>query len=174
MEPKRRNIAVMTDCMHILLTLLLLWACEALRLWGVLLLPLCLLPLTALCTDRRWVAYPVAVLLAGGLILAMPLPHYAWFGFVTVLSWYAPVRRLLVRKTDVIRGGLAAFGLCVLATALGLWGLWLLGANPFAGMAPPVLVVLAFTALIGFLLYDVAFQLFAKLWTRVLKKPLSV
>lgn len=174
MEPGKRKIAVMLDCMHILAALLLLWACEALRLWGVLLLPLCLLPLSALTADRRWAAYAVAAALTAGLILLLPLPHYAWFDFVFVLSWYAPVRRLLMRRLDVIKGGLLAFGLCLLGAVLGLGVLLLTGARPLAGLSPVWLVALVFAALIRFLLYDAAYQLFTKLWTRVLRKPLSV
>ena len=174
MEPRKRRIAVWLDGMQMLLTLLLLWACEALRGWGACLLPVCLLPLAALTADRRWIAYPLAVVLAAALILFLPLPHYAWFGFVFVLSWYAPVRRLLTQKLDVVKGGLAAFGLCNLGAALGLGVLLLLGARPLAGLSPLLLIVIGFGSEITFLLCDVAYQLFTKLWMRVFKKALSV
>lgn len=157
-----------------LLTLLLLWACESLGGWGALLLPLVLLPLCVLCAERQPVAYSLAVLLPGALILLLPFVHYAWFGFAFVLSWFAPARRMLDKTCSVVKGGLLSLALCNAGLVLGLAALRLLGARLFEGLDPLAVVLILFGAEIECLLLDVAFHLFSRLWTRRLRRFLMV
>ena len=166
MEVKRQNLHIGLDAMATLLTLLLLWAAEALGGWGVPLLALVLFPLCVLTAERRWIALALAVLLPAALLLFLPFSHYAWFGFVAVVGWYAPVRCRLMRVRAGWQGSLIAFGLCNAGLALGFGALLLLGANPLAGTDPLRIVAMAFGIEIGCLLLDVFYQLFMRLWAR--------
>ena len=174
MEQRKQKLLIGLDLSMTLLCLLLLWGCEALGAGGAAMLPFVLLPLCALTAERRWVGYPIAVLGTAALILFLPFIHIAWFGFVAVLSWYAPVRRLLDRKLSVVKGGLLALGLCNAGVLLGLFGLSLLGAHPLGEIDPLGIVLIAFGAEIGFLLLDVAYQLFTRLWTLHLRRAVLV
>ncbi len=174
MEVKRKSRILGLDIMAVLLTLLLLWACEALGAWGALLLPLALFPLCLLTAERRWVALGIAYLLPAVLIALLPFSHIAWFGFVFVCGWYAPVRRLLGRVRAGWQGSLIAFGLCNAGLILGWAVLLLFGANLLAGVDPFWIVVVLFLTEIGCLLLDVAYQLFTRLWFRRLKRFLLV
>lgn len=174
MEVRTKNLSFGVGCAMTLLTLLLLWACESLGGWGALLLPIVLLPLSILCAERQPVAYALAVLLPGALILLLPFMHYAWFGFAFVLSWYAPVRRMLEKTCSVVKGGLLALALCNAGLVLGLAALRLLGAHPLMDLDPLAVVLILFGAEIECLLLDVAFHLFTRLWTRRLRRALMV
>ena len=152
--------------MATLLTLLLLWAAAALGGWGVPLLALVLFPLCVLTAERRWIALALAVLLPAALLLFLPFSHYAWFGFVAVVGWYAPVRCRLMRVRAGWQGSLIAFGLCNAGLTLGWAVLQLFGANLLAGVDPFWIVVVLFLTEIGCLLLDVFYQLFMRLWAR--------
>ena len=103
--------------MALLLTLLLLWGMEALGGWGVALLPLTLPALCVLTWERRYGALLLCVLVPAAVILALPFLHYAWFGFMTVVSWYAPVRTALLKLRAVWAQTVIALLLCVLVPA---------------------------------------------------------
>ena len=174
METRKRHLWFGLDCCTALLCLLLLWGMESLGGWGALLLPFALLPLCVSVAEKRWIGYALAVLLPGALLLFLPFSHVAWFGFAAVLSWYTPVRRLLDRKLSVVKGGLLALALCNAGLLLGLLALGLIGAHPLADLDPLVIVLITFAAEIECLLFDVAYHLFTRLWTRGLRRKLLV
>ena len=174
METRTQKLQTGVAWVALLLCPILLWSAEALGGWGVLLLPLLVLPLGMLVWEQRYGMYVLTVLLTAALILALPFLHYAWFGFVTVLSWYAPVRSLLSRIKTPRVGSLLALLFCSLGFAAGMLLLHLIGAHPLAGLDPFWLALLFTGVLIGFALLDACYLLFHRFYTRKLRKFLMV
>lgn len=157
-----------------LLNLILLWSAEALGGWGVLLLPLCLLPTEILCLEQRYGAYLLSIVVPASMILLLPFPHYAWFGFVTVVGWYPLIRTALFELKSTVLQSLLALLFCCIGTAVGCLGLLLIGANPVRELDPFWLTLLLTGMLIGFALLDAVCQLFRKLYLDRLRRFLLV
>ena len=160
--------------MALLLTLLLLWGMEALGGWGVALLPLTLPALCVLTWERRYGALLLCVLVPSAVILALPFLHYAWFGFVTVVSWYAPVRTALLKLRTVWAQTVIALLLCNVGLAAGFVLLHLLGAHPLGGLDPAELSVLFLGIELLCVALDLAFTLLRRAYPRHIRRWLFV
>ena len=150
MEIRTQKLHSALGWMQLLLTLLLLWGAEALGGFGV------------------------SILLPAALILLLPFSHYAWFGFVTVVSWYAPVRTALLRLKSMRAQSLWALLLCNVGAGIGFAILFLLGANPLSALDPFWLALLITGIELLFLLFEVVFWLFRKLYQARLRRFLLV
>lgn len=174
MERRAKTLYFGIDCMMPLLSLLLLWAAEALRGWGVLLLPLLLLPACVLTIERRYFALAINYLLPVVLVLVLPFSHYHWFLYAAILGIYAPLRALWARVRADWLGSLLTFLTCNALLLLWLLLLSRISVHPLAALSP-VFRILAVLALeIGLLLCDVAYQLFCRIYRKRLRRRLFV
>lgn len=162
------------DCMMVLLTLILLWSAEAIGMLGVLLLPLMVLPASVLTEENRYAALLFNTVLPAVLILFLPFPHFAWFGFVAVIGWYAPVRALLSRIRMEWFGNLLAFLLANAGIAIGFFVLFLIGVQPFSGLDPFWLVLVIIGIELEILLTEIIYQIFGNLYQTHLRRFLLV
>ena len=153
--------------MTLLLTLLLLWGMEALGGWGVALLPLLLPPLCIPTWEKRYGALLLSVLVPAAVLLVLPFPHYAWFGFVAVLSWYAPARTALLKLRAVWARTVIALLLCNAGLAAGFIVLHFLGAHPLAGLDPFELSILFLGIELLLVALDLVFTLFRKIFPHI-------
>ncbi len=160
--------------MSVLCSLLLLWACEALRLKGLILMPLLILPALMLTFEKRWFALILNYFLPAGLILFLPFLHYAWLFYVSVLALYAPIRTLLQRFRSGWLGSLLMYLICNVLFGLALFGLSCFGVRPWTQLLPFTLALSVLAIEIGFLMLDVLYQLFAKLYRDRIRKYLFV
>ena len=148
-----------------LLALLLLCAAEATG-WFALLfflpIALCMLPL---CEERLYVHLVLCDLLIAAVVLALPVPHYAWLAFICVLAPYVPLRHALRGMKKAWLGTLLPIGIVLLWTGLVLFGLSFLDVRLYALYPPLITALIGLGVLLFLFLLDVLYQLALK-WYR--------
>lgn len=153
-----------------LLALLLLCAAELAGWFAPLFflpIALCMLPLFE---ERLFGLAILCDVLIAAIVLALPVPHYAWLAFVCVLAPYIPVRHALRTLKDPRRVSLLPIGVTLLWTALILGVLYCLGVNVFTLLPLPITVLLALGVLFLLFLLDIFYQLFLKLYRNRIRR----
>ena len=162
------------DLMLILLTLLLLWSAEAAGPLGVLFLPVLIIPSSVLTIEKRIPALLLNYLIPSIMILLLPFPHFAWFGFVFAAGWYAPVRELLSRIRTVWISNVLALLAVNIGVAAGFFFLSRIGINPFSSLDPFWIVLLILGIELEAVLFDIVYQLFCNLYLNTLRSLILV
>lgn len=162
------------DLMLILLTLLLLWAAEAAGPLGVLVLPALIIPSSMLTIEKRLPALLLGYLIPSIMILFLPFPHFAWFGFVFACGWYAPVRELLSRIRTVWIGNVLALLAVNIGVTSGFFFLSLIGINPLSDLDPFWMILLILGIELEAVLFDIVYQLFCDLYLNTLRRLILV
>ncbi len=148
-----------------ILMLLLLFAAEETG-WFALLffvpIALCMLPL---CEERFWGYVILIDLLTAAIVLALPVPHYAWLAFVCVLAPFVPVRHALRNLKSTRSATLLTILIVLVWSSLVLFGLWFLNVNVFTVFSPLVTVLIGIGVLLLLFVLDILYQLVLK-WYR--------
>lgn len=147
------------------LTLLLLCAAEASG-WFALLfflpIALCMLPLSE---ERLFTHLILCDLLIAAVVLALPVPHYAWLAFVCVLAPYVPLRHALGGLKKAFLRPLLSIGIVLVWTGLILYGLTFLNVHLWTMFPPLYTALIGLGVLLFLFLLDVLYQLTLK-WYR--------
>ena len=157
------------------LSLLLLWAAECTGWFALLfLLPLSVLN-DPLVREKRWVGLCVATLLTALFVFFLPVRHYVWLLYLSVLAPFAPLRTFFAQH---IKSRVGASAACVLACFASLLLAVLLlrlctGAYALYGVGFFGHVLAILGAAFLFFAEDVAYHLFARLYERRLRKALG-
>lgn len=153
-----------------LLALLLLCAAEVTG-WFALLfslpLALCMLPL---CEERLTVFAILCDVLIAAIVLALPVPHFAWLAFVCVLAPYIPLRHAMRNMNNPHLSVLLPIGLVLLWTVLVFFGLYWIGVNLFIMFPPLITALIALGVLFFLFILDIAYQLFLKVYRNRLRR----
>ncbi len=153
-----------------LLALLLLCAAEATG-WFALLfflpIALCMLPL---CEERLWAHLILCDLLIAAIVLALPVPHYAWLAFLCIIVPFVPVRHALRNLKKPALSTLLAIGITLLWTALIVFGLTFLNVYLLTLFPPLITALFGIGILLFLFVLDVFYQLFLKLYRNRLRR----
>lgn len=151
--------------MCFLLSLLLLCVSEATG-WFALLfflpIALCMLPL---CEERLYGWVILSDLLIAAIVLALPVPHYAWFAYLCILAPFIPVRHALCGIKKAYLATLLSIGITAVWTALAIYGLTFLSVNLLTRFSPQITVAIGLGCLLFLFVLDVSYQLLLK-WYR--------
>lgn len=170
MNKRDRILYLGLDAMMLLMSLLLLWAAESLGSLGVLLVPFMIFPSAVLTLERRIPALVLNYFLPAALILLLPFPHYAWFGFVFAAGWYAPLRELVSRIRAAWVGTILAILLSNAGIAAGFFLLSLVGSYPLSSLDPFWMTLLILGIELMIVLFDILYQLFCSLYLNTLRR----
>ena len=156
--------------MTALLLLLLVWAAESVGWFALLfLLPIALL---AVPMAEEGLTVPLIVIdvLVAAIVLFLPVRHYVWAAFLSVLAPYVPIRHALRVLKHSYAATLLSVGSSAVLTALLLFGLALLEVRPYAdwNLVQKVFAVLGFFLFL--FLLDAAYQLFLKFYRKHLRR----
>lgn len=153
-----------------LLALLLLCAAE-LTGWFA---PLFFLPLAVcmqpLCEERLTRYAILCDLVIAAIVLALPVPHYAWLAFVCILAPYVPLRHAFRGLKNTRLATLVPIGIVLLWTTLVTVGLYFLDVHLLTVLPPLVTALFALGVLFFLFLLDIAFQLFSKAYQKRLRR----
>ena len=152
------------------LSLLLLCAAEVTGWYALLFflpIALCMLPL---CAERLWGYLLLCDLLIAAIVLALPVPHYAWLAFVCVLAPFVPVRLALLGMKKPYWATLLAVGITLFWTGLVLFALTFLGVNLFTVLSVPYTILAGICCLLFLFLLDAACQLCLKWYQNRLRR----
>lgn len=153
-----------------LLALLLLCAAEVTG-WFALLfflpIALCMQPL---CEERLTRYAILCDLVIAAIVLALPVPHYAWLAFVCILAPYVPLRYAFRNLKNPRLATLVPIGIVLLWAALVTVGLLFLDVHLFTVFPPLVTALFALGTLFILFLLDIAYQLFSKVYQTRLRR----
>jgi hypothetical protein len=104
------------------------------------------------------------------IVLALPVPHYAWLAFVCILAPYVPLRHAFRGLKNPRLATLVPISIVLLWTALVTVGLYFLDVHLLTVLPPLVTALFALGVLFFLFLLDIAYQLFSKAYQKRLRR----